>query len=144
MPARDRCHDQFKNALIKDGWTITHDPLHVKWGTKDMYVELGAEFLIAAERDRCKIAVEVKSFLSDSEMHDLEQAVGQFTVYHEVLSRFEPDRELFVAVNEEVYTNLFEEPIGKLLVETQRIRLIVFDLHSETIRQWIPQNPIER
>jgi len=144
MPARDRYHDQFKNALIKDGWTITHDPLHVKWGTKDMYVDLGAEFLIAAEKDTCKIAVEVKSFLSDSEMHDLEQAVGQFTVYHEVLSRVEPDRELFVAVNEEVYTNLFEEPIGKILVESHRIRLIVFDLHSETIRQWIPQNPIER
>jgi XisH protein len=58
-------------------------------------------------------------------------------------SRVEPDRALFVAVDEEVYANLFEEPIGKVLVESQRIRLIVFDLHSETIRQWIPQNPIE-
>ncbi len=58
--------------------------------------------------------------------------------------RVEPDSELFVAVNEEVYTNLFEEPIGKLLVESHRIRLIVFDLQSETIRQWIPQKPIER
>jgi XisH protein len=144
MPARDRYHDQFKNALTKEGWTITHDPLHVKWGTKDMYVDLGAEFLIAAEKDTCKIAVEVKSFVSDSEMRDLEQAIGQFTVYHEVLSRVEPDRALFVAVNEEVYINLFEEPIGKVLVESQRIRLIVFDLHSETIRQWIPRNPIER
>ncbi len=34
------------------------------------------------------------------------------------------------------------EPIGKLLAESQRIRLIVFDPHSETIRQWTPQNPI--
>lgn len=68
MPARDRYHDQVKNALIKEGWTITHDPLHVKWGTKDMYVDLGAEFLIAAEKDRFKIAVEVKSFVSQSEM----------------------------------------------------------------------------
>ncbi|MGZ3382218.1 MAG: element excision factor XisH family protein, partial [Isosphaeraceae bacterium] len=32
MPARDRYHDQVKNALIRDGWTITHDPLHVRWG----------------------------------------------------------------------------------------------------------------
>jgi hypothetical protein len=142
MPARDRYHDQVKNALIKEGWTITDDPLHVKWGTKDMYVDLGAEFLIAAEKNKYKIAVEVKSFVGQSEMQDLEQAIGQFTVYHEVLSRVEPDRELFVAVNEEVYINLFEEPIGKILVESRRIRLIVFDVHSETIRQWIPQNPI--
>jgi hypothetical protein len=36
MPARDRYHDQVKNALTKDGWTITDDPLHVRWGKKDM------------------------------------------------------------------------------------------------------------
>jgi hypothetical protein len=56
--------------------------------------------------------------------------------------RAEPDRALFLAVNEEVYNNLFDEPIGELLLENQRIRLIVFDPHTETIRQWIPQNPI--
>ena len=143
MPARYRYHDKLKNALIKDGWIITHDPLHVKWGKKDMYVDLGAEFLLAAEKDKCKIAVEVKSFASQSEMEDLEQAVGQFTIYYEVLSRVEPDRELFLAVNEEVYNNLFEEPIGKLLMDSRRIRLLVFDPHSETIRQWTPRNPIE-
>jgi len=43
MPARDRYHDVVKNALIKDGWTITHDQLRLKWGTKDMYVDLKSE-----------------------------------------------------------------------------------------------------
>ena len=75
-------------------------------------------------------------------MADLEQAVGQYTVYHEVLLRAEPDRTLFLAVNGEVYNNLFEEPIGELLVESRRIQLIVFDPDTETIRQWIPRNPI--
>src|SRR3954454_17887298 len=107
-----------------------------------MYVDLGAEQLLAAEKDHRKIAVEVKSFLGHSEMADLEQAIGQYTVYHEVLLRAEPDRVLFLAVDEEVYNNLFEEPIGELLLENRRIRLIVFDPHTETIRQWIPQNPI--
>jgi XisH protein len=75
-------------------------------------------------------------------MADLEQAIGQYTVYDEVLLRAQPDRTLFLAVDEEVYDNLFEEPIGQLLLESRRIRLIVFDPHSETIRLWIPQNPI--
>ena len=141
MPARDRYHDPMTNALIKDGWTITDDPLHVKWGKKDLYVDLGAEQLLAAEKDQRKIAVEVKSFLGHSEMADLEQAIGQYTIYHDVLSRAEPDRVLFLAVNEEVYNNLFDEPIGELLLENQRVRLIIFDPHTETIRQWIPQNP---
>ena len=142
MPARDRYHDQVKNALIKDGWTITDDPLHVKWGKKDMYVDLGAERLLAAEKGDRKIAVEVKSFLGHSEMADLEQAIGQYTVYDEVLLRAQPDRTLFLAVDEEVYDNLFVEPIGELLLESRRIRLIVFDPHTETIRLWKPQNPI--
>jgi len=82
MPARDRYHDQVKNALIRDGWTITHDPLHVRWGKKDMYVDLGVEQILAAEKGSRKIAVEVKSFLGLSEMADLEQAIGQYTVYY--------------------------------------------------------------
>lgn len=30
MPVRDRYHDHVKHALIKDGWTITHDPLRLQ------------------------------------------------------------------------------------------------------------------
>ncbi|MCP4345831.1 MAG: hypothetical protein GY795_09930, partial [Desulfobacterales bacterium] len=26
MPARDLYHNNFRNALVKDGWTVTHDP----------------------------------------------------------------------------------------------------------------------
>jgi hypothetical protein len=40
MPAKDRDRENVRNALIKDGWTITDDPLHLKYGKKDMYVYL--------------------------------------------------------------------------------------------------------
>ncbi len=50
MPVRDIYHDAVRRALIKDGWTITHDPLRLDWGGKDMYVDLGAERLLAAEK----------------------------------------------------------------------------------------------
>ena len=43
MPARDMYHDAVRNALVKDGWTITHDPFRLSWGGRDMYVDLGAE-----------------------------------------------------------------------------------------------------
>ncbi|MGD2183210.1 element excision factor XisH family protein [Lusitaniella coriacea LEGE 07167] len=29
MPAKDTYHDAVKNALIKDGWTITADPYYI-------------------------------------------------------------------------------------------------------------------
>lgn len=71
MPAKDIYHDIVKRALIKDGWTITHDPLRLQWGPKDMYVDLGAERLVAAEKAGRKIAVKVKSFIGPSEIEDL-------------------------------------------------------------------------
>jgi len=78
MPARDSIHDAVKTALIKDGWTITHDPYPLPYGDRDVYADLGAERAIAAERGDEKIAVEVKSFSGASEIHDLEVALGQF------------------------------------------------------------------
>jgi XisH protein len=142
MPVRDRYHDQVRHALIKDGWTITHDPLRLQWGVKDMYVDLGAEQLLAAEKGSIKIAVEIKSFVGLSEMDDLEKAIGQFVVYHDVLSNVEPDRLLYLAINEETFVDLFEEPIGKLLIANGRVRLLVFDPQQEVIRQWTPIAPI--
>jgi XisH protein len=114
----------------------------VKWATKDMFIDLGAERILAAQKGTRKIAVEVKSFLGLSDMAELEQAIGQYTIYHEVLSRVDPDRSLFLAVDEEVYVNLFEDSIGKLLVDNRGIQLIVFDPQTETIRQWLPPHPI--
>jgi XisH protein len=100
-------------------------------------VDLGVQKLIAAEQAERKIAVEIKSFVGASEMNELEKAIGQYVVYHDVLAEIEPDRELYVAVHNEIYEGLFEEPIGKLLIKNNRVRLIVFQPQKEVILQWI-------
>lgn len=64
MSARDIYHDQVRTALEKDGWAVTHDPFRLKWRDKKMYIDLGAERLLAAEKGTQKIAVEVKSFVA--------------------------------------------------------------------------------
>jgi hypothetical protein len=138
MPSRDIYHNTVKNALLKDGWTITHDPLRLEWGKKDLYVDLGAEQLIAAENAERKIAVEIKSFVGRSDIDDLEKALGQYILYYDILSEREPERVLYVAIRNAVYTDLFEEPIGKLLLNKGRVKLIVFDPHTEVIIKWIP------
>jgi len=78
MPAKDIYHDTVRNALLKDGWTITDDPLRLVYGRQDVFVDLGAEKLIAAEKGSRKIAVEIKSFSGRSEVADLEKALGQY------------------------------------------------------------------
>lgn len=98
MSKRDLFHSAVRRALETDGWIITHDPLTLRYGdarTK-VYVDLAAEMPIAAERDGIKIAVEVKSFLGTSEMTELERALGQFSLYRFLLSRQEPERDLYV------------------------------------------------
>jgi len=42
MPAHDTYHASVRNALIKDGWTITHDPYTITFGQRDVFVDLGA------------------------------------------------------------------------------------------------------
>jgi len=136
MPALDIYHNAAKQALIKDGWTITHDPLHLRWGRKDMYVDLGAKRLIIAEREEQKIAVEVKSFLGVSEMQAFRDAVGQFAIYRSVLRRTYPDHVLYLAIRDVVYSSFFEEPIGQILIEDENLKLIIFDAEKEEILQW--------
>ena len=63
MAAKDATHFIVKHALEKDGWTITHDPYYLKVGGVEFYIDLGAETIIAAQRNNQKIAVEIKSFL---------------------------------------------------------------------------------
>ena len=98
MPARDTYHDAFKNALVKDGWTITHDPYHLPYEGKNMYVDLGAQQILAAERVTEKIAVEIKSFIGPSLLDDLKNAIGQYILYRTVMSYQETDRRLYLAI----------------------------------------------
>lgn len=138
MPAKDIYHNTVRNALLKDGWNITDDPFILKWGTRDLYIDLGAEKVIAAEKGEQKIAVEIKSFIGASPVANLENALGQYILYYDILNRLEPNRSLYLAIRQETFTDLFEEPIGKILLENQRLRLLVFDSEQEVILQWIP------
>jgi Holliday junction resolvase-like predicted endonuclease len=60
--AKDHFHDTVRNALEKEGWTITDDPYEVSIGDVDFEIDLAAEML-AAERAGEKIAVEIKSVI---------------------------------------------------------------------------------
>jgi XisH protein len=119
MPANDLYHDAVCTALIKDGWEITDDPLILKIGRRSIFVDLGAEKLIAAE-------------------HDLEIAWGQFFMYARVLQKREPARRLYLAVRRDTFETLFQEEIGQLLLAEPGFRIIIFDSNTEEIIQWLP------
>ena len=122
MPAKDIFHDAVKTAIIKDGWKITDDPLRLQWGRKDMYVDLGAERLLAAEKGSQKIAIEIKSFGGASEVYDLEHALGQYFVYKAVMERAHPDRMLYLAVTHEVFIEVLKTILGNCCAKDTKLR----------------------
>jgi hypothetical protein len=138
MPARDSIHSAVRRALERDGWEITDDPLRLVVGLRSMYVDLGAEQLFAASRGTVRIAVEVKSFVGASEMKDLEAALGQFMLYGRVLRKDQPERTLWLAVPSRIWSGLFRETLGELLLEDGDLRLLVVDAEQEVIERWIP------
>ncbi len=80
MPAKDKFHEVVKTALIKDGWTITDDPLFIRFGGVEMYIDIGAEKIIGAEKNGRKIAVEIKNFLGISLTAEFQDALGQVSI----------------------------------------------------------------
>ncbi|MEB3339554.1 element excision factor XisH family protein [Okeania sp.] len=136
--AKDTYHETVKIALMKDGWTITDDPLRLKVGGRMLYVDLGAKKLLAAEKDGQLIAVEIKSFLSQSLINDLEQALGQYIIYAQILSQQAPDRLLYLAIPESVFSDFFSEELPQSVIQFNRVKLLVFQPETEKIVQWIP------
>jgi hypothetical protein len=138
VPAKNIYHDAVVEALTVDGWTITHDPLTVSYGGRDLFVDLGAERVtLAAEKEGQKIAVEVQSFLNPSPVRDLQEAVGQYEIYRTILEQTEPERRLYLAVPRVVYESLLTERFGQLIVTRLGLRLIVFDDEQQRVTQWI-------
>ncbi len=138
MSAKNIYHDAVIAALQTDGWSITHDPLHLKVGDRDLLVDLGAEKpLIGAARGTEKIAVEIQSFLSLSPVADLQQALGQYTMYRLALVEQQPDRPLYLAVPEEVYNGILSEPLGQLVMIGVNIRLLLFEPDLRKVIRWI-------
>ena len=137
MARKDIFHDAVKKAITKEGWIITHDPLSIKVGGIELAIDLGAEKLIAAEKDGEKIAVEIKSFVKPSAISDFHMAVGQYMNYKLALKKEDPERLLYLAVPWETYNSFFNLPFIRESIEDYQLKLIIYDTEEEVIKEWI-------
>jgi hypothetical protein len=136
MSAKDAFHEVVKIALQKDGWQITHDPYTLQAGTLELYIDLGAEKVVAAQKDGQKIAVEIKSFTGPSKISLFYTALGQFISYRAALQQQENERILYLAVPGNVYDSFFTMGFIQSLVQQNQIHLIIYDIEQEAIAQW--------
>lgn len=77
-------------------------------------------------------------------MLDLEQAVGQYTLYRLLLGKVDPIRRIYLAITDTVYDEIFSEPVGELVIQELPMRLIVIDSAKEEVRKWIIPNDAEK
>ena len=137
MAQLDKIHNAVKNALVKDGWTITADPFRIEFEEYRLYADLAAERPIAAMRGNEKIVVEIKSFLNRSSISDFEHALGQYLIYRRLLSKIEPQAKIYLAISEATYTDFFTFKATQFIVEAEQVSLFTVNLGSEEIVQWI-------
>lgn len=137
MPKLDIIHNSVKNALIKDGWSITDDPYIIQYKRTILYADMGAERPIGAERDGQKLVVEVKSFIGASKIQDLKEALGQYDIYCYLLEETAPDRKLYIAISKVAYNTFFTQDVTQLILNKHQLPIIVVDIETEEITQWI-------
>jgi hypothetical protein len=78
------------------------------------------------------------SFVGQSDVKDLEQALGQYVLYRQILNEMGIERILYLAVSRPTVNSVFTIELGQILLKNQIIRMIVFDDEREAIAQWIP------
>ena len=138
MSRRDKYHDVVREALIREGWTITHDPYYFVQTDPQLSTDIGAERLIAAEQAARKIVVEVKSFLEESQMSELEKAIGQYGLYRRFLAKQDPERTLYLAVPQHAFEDIFRRQVGREAVEEFHLLVIVYSLSENEPLLWNP------
>jgi XisH protein len=136
MAAKDIYHDAIKAALIADNWLVTHDPYSLKILGFQQSIDLGAEKILAAEKENLKIAVEIKSFVGNSFIYDFHHALGQYVNYKLALRKKEPERVLYLGITQEIFDTYFDSPaVLEAIIEVE-MKVLVVDVTSSKIVEW--------
>ncbi len=79
------------------------------------------------------MGVEVKDFDAPSVISELEKTMGQLQLYQWALEEQDPERQLFLAVSQEIYLKHFQKPSFQLAIGRNKINL--------TIQSWVVAAP---
>ena len=135
MPAKDYFHDAVVHALIKDGWTITHEQFPVRVAERRLWIDIRATKI----NSDSIILVEVKSFNPGQSMVEaLANALGQYMLYIAALKYLQDEGSILVlAIPSPAYNGIFSEAIGESVQNTFDLKLVVYDPNTEEIVKWI-------
>lgn len=138
MPQNDIIHLAVRRSLEKQGWRVVTEHLYLEEGGYYIYIDLALEQgTVMGQAGREEIVVEVKSFISPSFMSDFQEALGQYLVYQDQLDERGDHRPLFMAISDNVYHRHFTQPRIQRMVRKYQMHLLVVDIRTEEVWQWI-------
>lgn len=137
MPRRDTIHDAVKNALVKDGWTVTNDPFRIHYGDMDVFADLRIEKAEGENLTRRALVIEIKSFVEDSAAHSLGTALGQYEMYRTLLRHVAPGDRLYLAISDTVYERQFVREAFQLIVQEHDLAMVIVNVEQEEVVRWI-------
>ena len=134
--AKDLIHEAVIEALQADGWIITDDPLIVPIEETFVKMDLGAERVIAAQRESEKIAVEIKTLNNPSIVYSFYEAFGQYLFYRDALIDQGIEREMYLGITDIAYNRLIKRSfIAKRIIQYQ-IKILVIDVTTKRVVKW--------
>ncbi|MFM9949935.1 MAG: element excision factor XisH family protein [Saprospiraceae bacterium] len=117
---------------------MTDDPFYIRPEKGINYpVDLAAERVLTAEKGTEKIAVEVKSFLEESSLHEFHKALGQYLDYQTGLEMLDSRYELILAVPEPVFNYLWSFEVIRRSAQKIDMKILVYKLSIPEIALWI-------
>ncbi len=133
--AKDLIHDAVKHALQRSGWEIVADPFRIVYAEFVLLADLAAN--PPNHEERRKLIVEIKSFAGRSFVKELQQALGQYVMYRDFIELKKLDYDLYLAVSEIGYNDLFSQQAAQVIVQRHQVKLLVVNIEQEEIVQWV-------
>jgi hypothetical protein len=90
-----------------------------------------------AKKNGKKIIIEIKTFAGRSFIKELQQALGQYELYFDMLELTGLDYELYMAISEFVYKDFFLQKGTQMIVQRHKIKLLVVNIEREEIVKWV-------
>ncbi|MCC7450459.1 MAG: hypothetical protein IT324_23775 [Anaerolineae bacterium] len=137
MPAIDSCEPPILRALQKDGWHVRIKPYAIHSGKHLTFADASLE-RVTEDRIEHIVVVEVKCFNDpQADLPELYTAIGQYLFYRSALLLIGNPPPLYLAVPTRAYARLTSDSVIMAVLQDARIKLIIIDLETEEVVQWI-------
>jgi hypothetical protein len=136
MSALDIIHEAVRAALLKDGWTITNDPMTLNYKDLTVFADLGAQRAVGAERKGERVVIEIKTLGGPSPVFEFERALGQYLIYRAVLSLAGISDRIYLAVSTAAFNEFFSRESIEMILKIYDVLLVVVDIKTQEIVKW--------